>query len=174
MFAPSVRRTCVWSPPEPDGRHLYRYRLVIVWDSALPMLVVVFLNPSTADEEINDPTVTRTIERARRMGCGGLVVLNAFAWRETDRLKMLKVADPVGPMNDFNIRDQLVQAKAQGWPVIVGWGNEGCHRDRHLEIHKIFDDVGLQAMCLRVNKLTGQPGHPLYIGYDQPLIPWRP
>lgn len=150
---------------------LYRYALAIVWAAGLPMLVAVMLNPSTADHMENDPTVQRICERARRMGLGGVLVLNAFAWRETDRLKMLKVADPVGPHNDLFLEVGIRLAKAAGGVLLVGWGNEGGHRRRSEEVAALIRECEGEAVCLRLCA-NGQPGHPLYIGYDAPLIPW--
>ena len=44
----------------------YRYLLQIVWDESAPMAMFVMLNPSTATELANDPTVERCEIRARR------------------------------------------------------------------------------------------------------------
>lgn len=148
----------------------YRYALSICWEPGLPVLIALMLNPSTADHMKNDPTVTRVCERARRQGFGGVLVLNAFAWRETDRLKMLQVEDPVGPLNDIFILAGLEFARAGG-KVLVGWGNEGGHRGRSDEISRLLEASGVQAYCLKVCA-NGQPGHPLYVGYDAPMIPW--
>ena len=54
------------------------------------------LNPSTADETSNDPTVGRCQRRAVQMGYGGLYVGNIFAWRSTDPKGLLDTDDPVG------------------------------------------------------------------------------
>ncbi|PHM62792.1 DUF1643 domain-containing protein [Xenorhabdus ishibashii] len=40
-----------------DG--LYRYDLWRVWDESKPNVMFIGLNPSTADHEINDNTITR-------------------------------------------------------------------------------------------------------------------
>lgn len=154
-----------------DLERLYRYFLSIVWAADLPVLVAMLLNPSTADHLINDPTVARMIERARRLGFGGVIILNAFAWRETDRLKMLKVADPVGELNDAYILETLLQAKAKGWQVMVGWGNEGGHNGRSARVARLLKRADVQAVCLRYCD-NGEPGHPLYIGYSEPFKPW--
>ncbi|MDP3610679.1 MAG: DUF1643 domain-containing protein [Rubrivivax sp.] len=162
-------RTAIFSA-EP-GEALYRYWLEILWDRALPPLVALMLNPSKATHLINDNTVERMFRRAIMLRAGGLIVLNAFAWRETDRLKMLKVAEPVGPANDRFIRKGLAAARDQGGTVIAGWGNEGGHRDRHLEVIELLRSEGIQAFCL-AKCANGMPQHPLYLGYDAPLIPW--
>ena len=62
----------------------YRYSLWRVWNPDLPVCMFLMLNPSTADETTNDPTVERCQRRAVQMGYGGLHVGNIFAWRSTD------------------------------------------------------------------------------------------
>lgn len=162
-------RVVVFSREEPEP--LYRYFLSIVWDERLPVLVALMLNPSKADHLKNDPTVARICERARRLGFGAVIILNAFAWRETDRLEMLKAAEPVGELNDCYILETLLQAKAKGWTVLVGWGNEGGHRGRSARMARLLRQAEVQAVCLKMCE-NGEPGHPLYIGYDVPFMPW--
>ena len=61
------------------------------------------LNPSTATEVQNDPTVERCERRARALGFGAFRVCNIFAWRDTDPRAMRAAAEPVGPENDAAI-----------------------------------------------------------------------
>jgi hypothetical protein len=82
----------------PDQK--YRYVLWREWSGHPRRLVVIGLNPSTADATKNDPTVTRCINFAKREGCGGMIMLNLFAFRATDPGVMMEAADPVGPEND--------------------------------------------------------------------------
>ena len=162
-------RIAVFSREQPEP--LYRYFLSIVWDERLPALVAIMLNPSKATHLVNDPTVERICRRARMLGFGGVIILNAFAWRETDRLKMLKVEDPVGPLNDLYILETLTQASVKGWTVMVGWGNEGGHRGRSARVARLLKQTAVQAVCLKLCA-NGEPGHPLYVGYDEPFTPW--
>ena len=46
-------------------RRRYRYRLWRTWDVATPRVLFVLLNPSTAAERVNDPTIRRCIGFAR-------------------------------------------------------------------------------------------------------------
>lgn len=49
------------------------------------------LNPSTADAEIDDPTITRCIGFAKSWGFGGLMVGNLWAYRATDPKELKKI-----------------------------------------------------------------------------------
>ena len=43
---------------------LYRYALWRIWDNELPKVLFIGLNPSTADEVKDDPTIRRCIRYA--------------------------------------------------------------------------------------------------------------
>ena len=90
--------TAVYSPCE-----RYRYLLTRTWDRAGPKALFVMLNPSTATELQNDPTVERCERRARALGFGAFRVTNIFAFRATDPRVMRADPDPVGPGNDAAI-----------------------------------------------------------------------
>jgi hypothetical protein len=144
----------------------YRYTLTRVWSSG-PRALFVMLNPSTATEVQNDPTVERCERRARVLGFGAFRVTNIFAFRATDPRVMRAQADPVGPDNDAAIR------ASAGWAdrIICAWGNHGLHLDRGLQVETMLRQTSVTLYHLG---LTGhaQPRHPLYVGYDQPLQIW--
>src|SRR4051794_22888220 len=82
----------------------YRY---VLWRDWTDLLIgdqgyaqFICLNPSTADEVQNDPTIRRCIQFAKDFGCSALCMTNLFAWRDTDPKAMMKVPEPVGPDND--------------------------------------------------------------------------
>lgn len=100
----------------------YRYKLWRIWDKSIPPMVFVMLNPSTADELQNDPTVERCERRARSMGFGGLRVANIFAWRDTDPTALYALNDPVGPDNDAAIQESVLGAGL----VVCAWGVMVC------------------------------------------------
>ena len=104
----------------------YRYLLTRTWSEEYSKILCVMLNPSTADEVNNDPTVTRMITRSKRLGYGGIWVCNLFAFRATDPRKMKAQADPVGILNDKIILNYAKKAAT----VFVGWGSHGAHMGR--------------------------------------------
>jgi len=141
---------------------LYRYLLTRVWDPAGRKALFIMLNPSTATEVQNDPTVERCERRARTLGFGAFRVTNIFAWRDTDPRRMRAVTDPVGQENDAAILESCPWADQ----VICGWGTHGAHLDRGVQVEKLLRGAGHAVYNLGLTK-DGQPKHPLYIAYKQ-------
>jgi hypothetical protein len=145
----------------------YRYDLTRTWDVDGPRALFIMLNPSTATEVQNDPTVERCERRARTLGFGAFRVLNIFAFRATDPRDMRAAADPVGPANDDVIRASLPWA-AQ---VICAWGTHGAHLDRGAQVEAMLRRAGQPLYHLGLSK-QGHPKHPLYIGYATLPMLW--
>lgn len=148
---------------------LYRYSLWRQWGPAdSPPAMFLMLNPSTADETQNDPTVERCQRRAREMGYGGLLVGNIFALRSTDPGALYCWDDPQGPDNNVAI---LKMAKRAGI-VICAWGAHGRLRGRGKQVHAILKAAGVTPHYLILNK-DGTPKHPLYISYSVRPKEWK-
>ena len=112
------------------------------------------LNPSTADELNNDPTVTRCINYSKAWGFDGYCMTNLFAWRSTDPAGMLSQKDPVGSRND----EFLVEVASRAAIVVAAWGVDGTHLDRDKQVLNLLGNV----YCLGLTK-DGIPRHPLYM-----------
>lgn len=138
----------------------YRYRLWRTWEPAKPPVTFVMLNPSTADEVSNDPTVERCQRRAVAMGYGGLRVANIFALRSTDPGALYAEPDPVGPDNDAAI---IEQAQESGL-VVCAWGTHGNLQQRGAAV---LDLLRAHAVvpCHLGRNADGSPKHPLYVSY---------
>lgn len=150
---------------------LYRYSLRRCWDDTLPPYTAGMLNPSTADADQDDPTITRVVRRAAALGFGSLTVWNLYALRATDPAQLSLVADPVGPENLIWIRKALEECATRSGTATVGWGT-GCADQRIIsDIQAIAADLGVKLHCLGVTK-EGHPRHPLYVSYGTPLQPW--
>lgn len=148
----------------------YRYSLEITWEQGPRVAFVNFimLNPSTADEMTNDPTVARCAYRARAEGYGGLVVTNLFALRSTDPKALYGAADPIGPEND-----EILRRVATGClGVICGWGAHGKHLGRGPAVSAMLRADGVRLHVLRLNA-DGQPAHPLYLPYSLSTKIWK-
>lgn len=145
----------------------YRYMLFREIPGGEPRtMAVIACNPSTADHEQSDPTVTRCLNRAKEMGFGGFTMLNIFAFRATDPKEMRRAIEPVGIENDQIIR----QAVAQCELVVCAWGAHGKHKGRGEAVLRLLKDVDLYA--LKITK-GGFPQHPLYIGNSVRPTLWR-
>ena len=131
------------------------------------MVAFIGLNPSTADEHRNDPTITRCINFAKAWGYDGMAMLNLFAFRATDPRDMKKMATPVGPLNDAAIEYSL---KTFG-KVVACWGNHGKFKDRSDFIRRRASDHCIEKFGL--TKL-GEPQHPLYLSADTKPTLWTP
>jgi hypothetical protein len=139
---------------------VYRYLLTRIWDPAGPKALFVMLNPSTATEIQNDPTVERCERRARALGFGAFRVTNIFAFRATDPKVMRKAAAPVGPANDAAIADSAPWADR----IICAWGSHGAHLARGPAVEALLRASGRPLWHLGLTR-DGHPKHPLYIGY---------
>lgn len=148
----------------------FRYLLTRVWDESGPRALFVMLNPSTATEVQNDPTVERCERRARALGFGAFRVTNIFAFRATDPKNMRAEPDPVGPENDAAILESVRWVGAGG-RIICAWGAHGAHMERGAAVERLLRGSGHELFHLGLTK-AGDPKHPLYIGYDRQPEPW--
>lgn len=144
----------------PDRIH--RYALWRTWDKTLGVAMFLCLNPSTADEIQNDPTVTRCINYAKRWGYGGMIMSNIFAFRATDPADMKAAKDPIGPEND----KWLIKLSKEADIIIAAWGNHGKFMNRGPAVLKLLNNLHY----LEMNN-TGNPKHPLYCKGDLMPIP---
>jgi hypothetical protein len=144
----------------------YRYDLQREWEGGQGKLCFVMLNPSTATEVQNDPTVERCERRARAMGFGAFRVTNIFAYRATDPKDMRRAADPIGPENDTAI----LNAAAWADQIICAWGTHGAYLDRGPQVQRLLQGYRLYHLGL---SQAGAPKHPLYIGYSVQPILWE-
>jgi hypothetical protein len=127
----------------------------------------VMLNPSTADAQLDDPTIRRCRGFSKLWDCNGLAVANLYALRSTNPTALWTHPDPVGPDND----DYLRKFARECGDVVCAWG-ANAKPDRVARVASILADAGARLWCLGTTK-DGAPRHPLYVRADQPLIEWR-
>lgn len=139
----------------------YRYALSRTWNGKKKTILFIGLNPSTANEKIDDPTIRRCINYAQNWGYGSLLMVNLFAYRATMPSELKNVKNPIGNDNDLHIIELSKKADI----AVAAWGNEGTLLNRDKEVKKILPNL----MCLKINK-SGQPAHPLYQKKDLKLI----
>jgi hypothetical protein len=140
----------------------YRYTLWRRWARKdLPIeqtriCAFVGLNPSTANECTEDPTVRRCINFSRDWGFDTFVMLNIFAWRDTDPAIMKRQKAPIGACNEEAIRTvQLLASR-----MVACWGIDGDYMGQGERILKLLDKT--KTVHLGLTK-EGHPKHPLYL-----------
>jgi hypothetical protein len=146
----------------------YRYDLTRVWEPEGSRVTFAMLNPSTATEIANDPTVERCERRARALGYGAFRVVNIFAYRATDPRDMRAHPEPVGGAEN----DAAIVAAAR-WAALTvcAWGTHGAHLGRGPAVERLLRATGRPLAHLGLSK-AGHPKHPLYIGYAVRPEPW--
>lgn len=141
----------------------YRYGLERRWEDG-GMLLYVMLNPSTATEERNDPTIERCQRRAVALGFGAMRIANLFAFRATRPEVLKRASDPVGPQNDALLQDWSGEAAL----TLAAWGVHGAFQGRAGAVAPMLTgDVRHLGLTQ-----AGHPRHPLYVPYAQDPLPW--
>jgi hypothetical protein len=153
-----------------DEAMMYRYYLEIgnhkQNDQTNGVLIFIGMNPSTADQNKSDATITRLENRMRQWNHYMLVVLNVYAIRETDSKKLPQYEDIIGPENDAIIRRALSYFPLEGTKVLCGWGDAGHRNGRGLTVHRMIRNAGHKPLCFGTNAKGGAK-HPLYVPYTQ-------
>jgi hypothetical protein len=142
---------------------MYRYELWRSWMGGNGYAMFIGLNPSTADETEDDPTIRRCAAFAKAWGYSSLCMANLFAFRATQPEAMKVVLDPVGPDND----DHLQRCAEKAGVVVAAWGTHGVHRGRNAQVRKMLPVLH----ALRLTK-DGHPGHPLYLPKTLEPVIW--
>lgn len=149
----------------------FRWWLRRRWNwTRLDEIAYIGLNPSTADEHTDDPTVARCIRRAMREHRTGMWMLNAFAFRATDPRQMLRQRDPIGKLNDRHILD--VCKLDQVSEVVLCWGGLGRVLGRSAQLLELLQPVSHKLRYLDLTS-GGEPRHPLYLRNDLELKRWN-
>lgn len=136
----------------------FRYILWRRLSSQQRSILVVGLNPSTANEFDNDPTIRRCIGFANAWGYSILYVANLFAYCATDPRDLKSAINPIGPKNDH----WLITISEQADLTLVAWGNGGLWQNRASAVTSIL----ASPHCLGITK-RGAPRHPLYVMHTQ-------
>lgn len=141
---------------------VYRYSLMrdVAPLTGVGSVAFVGLNPSTADETQDDPTIRRCIRFARDWGYAQLLMLNLYAFRATDPVHLWRArrdgVDVVGPENL-----ETVARVAGGCDLVVcAWGAcQAPAAEEHIErVLALLPD----PHCIGLTK-GGAPRHPLYV-----------
>lgn len=144
----------------------WRYHLWRSWGDREHRVAFIGLNPSTADETVDDPTIRKCIGFAKRWGFGAYDMLNLFGWRSTDPMGLLEATNPVGSENNAVIAEVCRNAHR----IVFAWGRHNA-RVRALVQKRLAAApwLAVPATC-EVGTLgraqDGSPRHPLMLAYD--------
>lgn len=130
----------------------YRYALWRIWSLNKGYIQFIGLNPSTADDKIDDATIRRCISYTKQWGYGGFCMTNLFAFRATQPKVMLAASDPIGPENDGWLKAAAEEAEI----IVACWGTQGTHQGRDQIVMGLVPGM----KCLKITK-DGHPHHPL-------------
>ncbi len=158
----------------PIGDSKYRYTLERVWDAKKPSVIFIGLNPSLATHASEDRTILKCVRYAHNWGYGGVVMLNAFAFRDQSPKGLFAAGEKgldfiVGVENDKSIKAQIKESKL----VIACWGTDGNFMNRYQSLSKTLQSVNVKAIQL---SKYGFPRHPLYLSgkiLENELIPFK-
>jgi len=148
----------------------YRYRLDRELETSGTKTIAFFgINPSTADANIDDPTIRKMKGFASRQDGRSIIVGNIFAFRTPHVHELELVLDPSGPEN----RHHLEQIISEADILIPCWGGRQkvprplwTYFDEMLELLQLS---GKPVHCLG-KTVSGDPKHPLYVPYTASLI----
>jgi len=147
-----------------SGCGRYRYALWRRWGEGAQLLFVM-LNPSTASETANDPTIRRCIGFAREWGYAALAVANLFAWRTPSPARLRDARGPVGGEND----SWIGRLQADSALTVAAWGNHGRLHGRGAAVRALLRDPRVLGLTV-----AGAPRHPLYVRADTRPQRWSP
>lgn len=151
-----------------DGR--YRYLLNRRWGPGR-LLRWIMLNPSTADDRYDTPTIQRCMYYADQEGYGAIVVANLYALRTPNPRELKRHPDPIGPKNNLVLAKMSEQAKNFGAPIVVAWGGF-APVDRVREVYQAYL-TDIELLCLGLTT-KGAPKHPRSVAENyQGMEPWR-
>lgn len=152
---------------------VYRYRLWRIWDDTKDKVLFIMLNPSTADYDVDDPTIRRCVGFAKSWGFGGVYVGNITAFRSTDPKKLNQDSFATGTENLLHIMDMVKDCTT----VVCAWGNgpvlkkltkgSGIAVERACGVF-ILKQKG-KRICVIDRAKDGTPKHPLYLKKDLQL-----
>lgn len=152
---------------------LFRYRLDRLVQELGLVAAFFGVNGSTAGPIEEDQTTKKWRGFSLRNGFRRYIAANPFAFRARDVRRLATVPDPVGPENARYLAEIIAEADV----LVPCWGNRN-KVPRPLRHH--FDALKAQIFAagkpVRIFGLTagGDPKHPLMLGYETPLVEWKP
>lgn len=144
----------------------HRLQLWREWDSNMPKVLFIMLNPSTADHQQDDPTLRRCMDFAKYWGYGGLYIGNLYSLRTPDPGTLINVSKFSHRDNYKHVSTMSLQCQL----VVCAWGNYPIIKKLGIPLN-IFKQLNQKLHCIALSK-TGTPKHPLYLKKSLTPIPF--
>lgn len=141
----------------------YRYWLYRNWNESKPVAACIGLNPSTANERTDDPTIRRLKSILNNHGYGGFYMLNLFALVSVYPTRLLTHENPIGD------NEHWIETLTNARDVIFCWGAFPQAKNRAQEVINRFP----YAKCFGQTS-DGSPKHPLYLPSDVDIKTFTP
>lgn len=142
----------------------FRFKLWRIWDETKPSVMFIGLNPSTANEDRDDPTIRRVRAMARSWGYGGVFMMNLFPFVTPYPRELEANSSRCLLINEVHLRSIGRVCKE----VIFAWGNFDIAATRVDRMVEMFPN----AKALMLNK-NGSPRHPLYVPTSVVPVPYK-
>lgn len=140
------------------------------------MLIVIGLNPSTADETHLDPTMGKVMGFAKLNNYDGFAMLNLSSERSTDKMKLSASLNETMHRENLKVASEL-QQRYPSADILVAFGNDISVKPYLKQCFKDLYGVLRESrgQWLQIGSLTvkGNPRHPLYARYDSGLMPFE-
>jgi len=146
-----------------DKDRNYRFILWRFWSDA-PRMLFIGLNPSTANELNDDPTVRRLCGFAQSLGYGGLYACNLYSQITPYPKELLPETRNHGANTPA-----IQMAEKLSVLTVCGWG-DGIKNipEGDLRAKAVFDLLS-SPMCWGLTA-SGNPRHPLYLKSEAELV----
>ncbi len=132
-------------------------------------LIVIGVNPSTADENVPDNTVRRVLGFARRGMYNGFLMLNLCPIRATKPYQLPKECSEDIYQNNLKHIEEIFK-RYEGGDVLLAFGDSIMLRDYLKQSLKDIIPIGekynVKWKCIKLNK-SGYPQHPLMPKYQE-------
>lgn len=130
------------------------------------------VNGATAKADEDDQTSTKWTGFTLRNGGRRYIASNRYAYCAKDVRLLAHAPDPIGPENDRYLAEIIAEAEI----LVPCWGSRAklppALRPRLDALREQIFDAGKPVMIFGLTD-SGDPKHPLFLGYDTPLVEWR-
>lgn len=129
----------------------HRYLLSRIWDLDNENILFIMLNPSSADEDIDDATTTKVISFSKKWGYGGLHICNLYTYRTSSPKKLFSVQKNKRGSNKSEIKKYAKKCSK----IVYAWGNKE-------KVPPWLNQMVPNPSFIELSK-EGVPKHPLYL-----------